>query len=214
MRLTVLDDVPSFARGLLDDLTAELDGEAQADRLTGPVHRWAGSGGARVALQVVRDSEHWDDLRRLARISSEHRAFRILALVPDDSVAAYRHAFRNAATGVVPWRAAVARIASCTRAAAGGDALVPSEVQQVLSSVVAHDENEPPERLTDEERRAVELLREHQEVQAVAERLHLPRKNVREILDRLKRRVGARSRYDMIAKLGEMGLLRKEHQPG
>lgn len=172
------------------------------------------TGGTRLALRTLREEQHWEHLRSLGRLAAEHRSFGGVALLPDDSVAAYRHAFRASATGAVPWTAPVPRIARCARAATEGDARVPSDVEQVLAEVRAEDEEDPPVELTEQERSFIRLLIEHGEINAVAEQALYGRKKVRQVIDGVGRRLGARSRYEAIAMLGASGLLRDRNYRG
>jgi two-component system response regulator NreC len=149
------------------------------------------------------------------RVRRECPSSRVLVVTMHDDPAYLRAALAAGAFGYVVKRAADTELLSAIRAVHAGRAIVDLKLRSgqthaVLATKPAEDcecQDLPGESLSDRESTALRLLAEGHTNQAIADQLDLSVKTIESYRSRLLRKLGLRTRADIIRYAVELGLL-------
>ena len=153
-------------------------------------------------------------MRVLEQLAGSTPAIRILILSMHDDPAYIRSAFAGGALGYVVKRARGSDVLDAIRAVARGDRYVdPVTTGAVVGAEAPRDNRGPrdaarPRQLTERERRVLQLLAEGHTNLEVGAHLGISVKTVETHRGRLSRKLGARSRADLVRYALHAGLLR------
>lgn len=208
IRVLVVDDHPVFRAGLvavLDDLD-EVDVIAQA-------------GSGREAIAAV--AQHGPDvvlmdlrmpdlggLEATARLTVEHPEAAVIVLTMDSDDDSVFAALRAGARGYLLKEADVEDIGRAIRGVARGEAVFgPGIAERVLSFFsAARPASRPFPQLTDREHEVLELIAQGLDNQAIARRLFLSEKTIRNRVSDTLAKLHAGSRAEMVALARDAGL--------
>ncbi|GAA2986144.1 response regulator transcription factor [Streptosporangium longisporum] len=211
VRVVVVDDHPVVRAGILAVLAdfPDIDVVAEATDGAAALEEVARHRPDVVLMDLKMPT--MDGFRATARITSRHPGIAVLVLTMYDDDAAIFAALRAGARGYLLKEAAGEEVRRTVLAVARGEALFSAGIaQRVLAFFTTmpahHPQLSPFPHLTDREREILHLLATGQNNAAIAQRLFLSPKTVRNRVSDILIKLSARSRAEAVALARDAGL--------
>lgn len=200
--IAVSDPVPTYRRGLTGAL---VDAGFTVETVDIP-DIWAGRDGLRVLILTVDLPRDAGKISSLKKLNPE---LRVLALVKEADLAAFKHVLREGATAAASWDEIPEKVIEVLSGVLQDYCLLPTDVVRAL--VTSNGAPAPSDALdvTAAEVRWLQSLADGITVAELAKQASYSEREMFRLLHRLYGRMGARTRMAAIVKAARMGLLDK-----